>query len=74
VRFFYGVNATNFLQFVVEGHKTTMSAKKSQFSPGLAFIVFFVFYFTTFNTAPLATCILVPEPIMVTALTLLLLP
>lgn len=50
-----------------------MSTKKSWFSQGLAFIVFFIFYFTTYNTAPFATCILVPEPIKVTALTLLLL-
>ena len=37
-------------------------------------MVFFVFYFITINTAPLLICILVPEPIKVTALTLLLLP
>ena len=51
-----------------------MSTKKIRFSLGLPFMVFFVFYFTTFNTAPLPTCILVPEAIKVTAITLLLLP
>jgi antibiotic biosynthesis monooxygenase (ABM) superfamily enzyme len=69
-----GVIATNFLHFVVQVHKTAMSIKKFRFTPKLSFMVFFVFYFTTFNTAPLPTCILVPEPIKVTALTLLLLP
>jgi hypothetical protein len=73
VRFFYEVNATNFFDLVVKVHVTAMSAKKSRFSPGLILILFLVFYFTTFNTAPLATCILLPEPIMVKALTLLLL-